>query len=257
MITTHLIFFFFNAGGGGGGPVTSGLVLHLDSDNPASYPGSGTAWNDLSGTGNHGTFTATPSVSGGVINLNGSYHVTTTNQFTNPQAFSLEVWFRTNSALGRKLIGFENFQTGTPTQYDRHYYVDTSGNLIFGVFLGGQNIFNYGPVNDNSWRAAVVTYDGGSNTHYINGAPVGTRTALAFNFSGWWRVFGFRTGGWPGGTTVGGFVGDGAIVRVYNRALTAAEVLQNYDANRSRFGLGPAVFGADWFTRMRRRRRRR
>lgn len=46
--------------GGGGIPVTSGLVVYLDAGNPASYPGSGTTWYDLSGNSQNATFTGTP-----------------------------------------------------------------------------------------------------------------------------------------------------------------------------------------------------
>ena len=217
--------------------VTSGLVMHLDARNVASYQGSGTTWTDLSGAGNHGTFTATPSVSNGVVSLSGSYHVTTTNQFANPQSFSVEVWFRTNSASGRKLIGLENAQTGSVVVWDRHYYIDTSGNLRFAVFSGDQNTVNYGFVADNSWRCAAVSYNAGIANHYLNAALLETRTATAASYSGWWRVFGFSNAGYAGGGADGGFIGEGAIVRIYNRPMAAAEWEQNFNTNRAWFGI--------------------
>lgn len=218
------------------GIVTSGLVIHLDAGDAASYPGSGTAWTDLSGNGNNGTFTATPSIAGGIITLNGTYQVTTTNLINNPTAFSLEIWFRTNSASGRKLIGLENSQTGAASVWDRMLYVNTSGQLIWGVFAGSQNTTNLGAVNDNAWRQVITTYDNGTTLHLFNATQVASNSATASNFNGWWRIFGNTIAGWPNSND-GGFIGDGSIVRIYNRALSASEITQNFNANKARFGL--------------------
>jgi hypothetical protein len=66
----------------GNGPkiVTNGLVLSLDAADRNSYSGTGTAWNDLSGNGNNGSFVNSPTFSGsngGSLNFNGSSNYTT------------------------------------------------------------------------------------------------------------------------------------------------------------------------------------
>jgi hypothetical protein len=134
------------------------------------------------------------------------------------------------------LIGLEGAQTGAASVWDRMLYVNTSGKLIWGVFAGSQNVTNLGVVNDNTWRQVITTYDNGTTLHFFNGTQIASNNATNFNFNGWWRIFGNTIAGWPNSTD-GGFIGDGSIVRIYNRALSAPEVLQNFNANRARFGL--------------------
>ncbi|MEM5812070.1 MAG: DUF2341 domain-containing protein, partial [Candidatus Aenigmatarchaeota archaeon] len=88
--------------------------------------GSGTIALDSSGNNNNGNLVNGPTWVNGKFGKALSFdgvndYVSTTNQFSNPQTFSLVIWFKTTSASGRKIIGFENTQTGTgSTNYDRH-----------------------------------------------------------------------------------------------------------------------------------------
>jgi hypothetical protein len=223
----------------------NGLVLCLDAGNTKSYPGSGTAWTDLSGNSNTGTLVNSPTYSsgnGGFFTFNGTNNeVTTTTQFTNPQTFSISAWFKTSSASGRKIIGFETNQTGTATSgYDRHIYIGSDGKLYFGLYDGlVKTAISPLTYADNNWHYVVGTYgsEGTTIRLYVDGASVATATAsFAENLNGYWRIAGYNLANWTNASN-GYFTGNIAQASIYNRGLTAAEVSQNFNALRGRFGL--------------------
>jgi hypothetical protein len=225
--------------------VTDGLVLYLDAANARSYPKSGTTWFDRSGNGNNGTLTNGPtysSANGGSIVFDGSNdEVTTTTQFINPQTFSVGAWFKTSTASGKRIIGFENNQTGTGSAiYDRSIYIGTDGKLYFGIY-DGSNKLATSPLTytDNNWHYALGTYGGEGTTMrlYVDGASVATSTAsFAETYNGYWRIGGYKNAFWINSSS-GYFTGSISNVVVYNRGITAAEVSQNFNALRGRYGL--------------------
>ncbi|MCA3405367.1 MAG: LamG domain-containing protein [Roseomonas sp.] len=216
--------------------ISDGLVLHFDIANPACYPGSGLAFTDLSSNGNHGTLTGPTNIADGAINFDGTTNLTTTTLISNPQSFTIGIWFRTSAALGRKLIGLESSQIGGSSSYDRHFYVDTAGQLRWGVWSPGTSTFLYGNVTDNQWRYAVVSFNNGAMLLSMNGQAIGNVTAVSQPFDGYWRIGGQSLGFWPSAAS-GFFVGSVAAVEIYNRPLMIAEIEQNFNINRGRFGL--------------------
>ena len=223
--------------------VLNGLVLALDAGNTKSYPGSGITWTDLSGNSNTGTLTNGPtynSANGGAIVFDGTNdEVTTTTQFTNPQTFSIGAWFKTSTASGKKIIGFETNQTGTATSgYDRQIYIGTDGKLYFGIYDGAtRTAISPLTYNDNNWHYVVGTYgsEGTTMRLYVDGVSVATATAsFAQNISGWWRIAAYNLTGWTNASN-GYFTGSISNVMVYNRGITAAEVSQNFNALRGRY----------------------
>jgi hypothetical protein len=226
-------------------PVKDGLVLYLDAGNTLSYPGSGTTWTDLSGNINNGTLTNGPtysSANGGSIVFDGvNDEVTTTTQYTNPQIFSIGVWFKTSTASGKKIIGFETNQTGTGSlSYDRQIYIGTDGKLYFGIYDGVTNeAISPLTYTDNNWHYVVGTYGGEGTTLrlYVDGVSVATATAsFAENYNGYWRICGYKTNSWTN-TSDGYFSGSISNVVVYNRALAVSEIQQNFNTQRGRFNI--------------------
>jgi hypothetical protein len=216
--------------------ITDGLALHFNIANPACYPGSGLAFTDLSGSANHGTLTGPTNIADGAISFDGTTNLTTTNLISNPQSFTIGIWFRTSAALGRKLIGLESSQIGGSSSYDRHFYVDTAGQLRWGVWSPGTSTFLYGDVTDNQWRYAVVAFNAGAMLLSMNGQVIGNVSAASQPFDGYWRIGGQSLNGWPS-AAAGFFVGSIAAVEIYNRPLMITEIEQNFNINRGRFGL--------------------
>jgi hypothetical protein len=228
--------------------VRDGLVLYLDAANARSYPRTGLNWFDRSGNGNNGTLTSGPTYSsanfGSLVFDGTNDEVTTTTQFSNPQTYSIGAWFKTSTASGKKIVGFEIDQTGTGSNfYDRLLYIGTDGKIYFGVFDTSNNTTKTASspstYADNNWHNIVGTYDSGGTTMelYVDGVSVDTETAItAISYSGYWRIASYALGGWTSGSN-GYFTGNIAQVSIYNRALTATEVAQNYNALRGRFSI--------------------
>ncbi|MFH7881016.1 MAG: DUF2341 domain-containing protein, partial [Candidatus Aenigmatarchaeota archaeon] len=210
--------------------------------------GSGTIALDSSGNNNNGNLVNGPTWVNGKFGKALSFdgvddYVSTTNQFSNPQTFSLVIWFKTTSASGRKIIGFENTQTGTgSTNYDRHLYVGTDGKLYFGVYDGStRTISTTTTVTDGSWHFAVATFSSNVMRLYLDGNFVGSlSTGGAQNFNGWWRIGSYKCAGWPN-CGDGYFPGIIDEVRIYNRALSDTEIQALYQA-KARLDYGDIRF---------------
>ena len=80
--------------------------------------------------------------------------------FADPRTYSEEVWFKTTTTDGGKLIGFGDAQSGNSSNYDRHVYMENSGQLTFGVWTGQANtITSPNSYNDGQWHHLVATQD--------------------------------------------------------------------------------------------------
>ena len=219
----------------GPAPVTLGLVFSFDPGNVKDYSGSGTTVTERVGNSGVGTATNTTynSASGGYMSYNGASSIVTFNNniALDTQAVTVEVWVTTNN-LGQNGFWFEK----------------GSVNSQYALFQEGANIqWRLGPLGDLStttatymttatWYQVVGTYTSGDRRLYINGAQVNSNATtglLSTNASG------MSVGAYGGkdGAHAYYYNGNIAIVRVYGRNLSAAEVLQNFNANRRRFGI--------------------
>lgn len=222
--------------------VRSGLVLWLDAGLQSSYPGSGTTWTDLSGLSNTGTLTNGPtynSSNGGSIVFDGSddYVNCGSNSSLSLNSMTISAWIRasTDSTNYRGIIMDESVG-GSPWNY-RLYLNISNGFVIYDINGGGSGAVtsNFG-VNNNQWyylcgtRSAV----GGTMSLYINGVLNNTSTdgstRTTLGNSVWIGRSPYLNGSYP-------FIGNISQVSIYNRALTAAEISQNYFALKNRFGL--------------------
>jgi len=178
---------------------------------------------------------ACPRDAGGAYTLNGS-----TSQLTNslmaqgPSTFSTELWFKT-TVKGGKLIGFGNSASGSSSAYDRHTYVSTTGQLVFGTYNNGyQTLTSPANVADGAWHHVVSTMSPSTGmTLYVDGARVAGNTAFTAPESntGYWRIGYDNTSGWPNpGNNY--FTGSMRFAALYKTALTATQVKAHYDAGR-------------------------
>ena len=212
--------------------VTNGLVLYLDAGNILSYPGSGTTWTDISRNGNNGTLTNGPtfnSANGGVIVYDGVDDVVTCNLVSSTaNNVTAEVWFKATTLPGDKGLYYNG--NGGSSGYGFQFGACGATATTLYVFFGGVscNVVSYGGLVTNTWYQAVytrTTSPSTSNLLYINGVSVSSNTTTNPNTP-------------AGNTLVGsGYNGNISIVRHYNRTLTSTEILQNYNANKIRFGL--------------------
>jgi hypothetical protein len=97
-----------------------------------------------------------------------------------------------------------------------------------GTFTG----YDYSSSIDNNWFHTVGTYNGTYNSIYVNGILRETGSNITGNVDGGAFYIGQGTGG-----NVANQKGNGSLYRIYNKALSAQEVLQNYNATKTRFGL--------------------
>lgn len=232
-------------------PVSNGLVLNLDAFNTSSYSGAGTAWNDLSTRGNNGTFTATPTYStsnSGGINFNATYWVNFTNTsdfwFLNTAPYTIEAWFRPTINPGLNFwAGIVNressAQTGSREGYNLWFNGSATTDTRFGAerFSAGTNR-NAGSLlldqsqTVNKWHQIVSTYDGLNTALYRNGSLFNSSGNANLNI-----INNTRTLTVGARETYDLFTGTISVIRIYNKALSASEVSQNFNALRGRYGL--------------------
>lgn len=209
--------------------VTSGLVLCLDAANKVSYPGSGTSWYNLSGTINTGTLTNGPTFSqanGGSIVFDGvDDYVTTSNTALSFTTFSMECLVKYNSLSGNQgLFTYNNnnvINLWKGSGLGMRWEVNTSSQAITGA----------NDLATGVWYHFVGVYNGSQGILYRNGVVYAGPTTLTSHTS---EAANFEIGRYNGAGNTNGSI---AIARFYNRALSATEILQNYNATKTRFGL--------------------
>lgn len=220
--------------------VTNGLVLYLDAGDKASYPGSGTTWTDLSEGGFNATLFNTPTYSNGYLTFNG------TNQYAsvlkpNPNIvglISIEFW-----------INFSATGNYVPVHKGNHYTLYFSSNTAWA--WGDSSNYSYanfgtrtvsgGIYSTGQWYQFVVTKNSSFDVSlYRNGILLDTRTAFGGNLTAVTSTL------WLGGysdadTAPPQFASlmnaNLSAVKIYNRALSAAEIAQNFNAFRKRFSI--------------------
>jgi len=166
------------------------------------------------------------------ITFNDISYVSTTSQVSDPSIYSVEIWFKTTTTSGGKLIGFGSAQTGSSGSYDRQLYMTNSGQLVFGQYSGGiVSVTSSGSYNDGSWHYAVGSYNGSAIVLYVDGSQVGsTSSGSPQNYSGYWRLIFDNLSGWPSAPSSYYFQGSVGEAAVYSSALTSTEVSNHYAA---------------------------
>ena len=221
--------------------VNSNLRISLDAGNPSSYSGSGTTWTDLSGNGRNGTWQQSPtfnSVSGGSLAMgSSSSQYMSSSGLGAANVFTVEAWAKFNVIPANDNCIVSDRYTTSFINYSICFRNDGK---IYGGYWNGTNgwVTSAGTATPliNTWYhfAYTVSLSGSTYTSilYQNGVAVGSpvTSTVAPNSSNLGLLVGTN---WRADTTV--VNGDIAIVRVYNRALTRDEVVQNFNAQGDRF----------------------
>lgn len=204
----------------------------------------GSAVADTSGNARNGTIQGTATrvpggcVGGGTPALTvgpSSGYVSTPTSVAGPGTVSVEIWFKTTTTSGGRLIGFGSSQTGTSTNTDRQLYMNNSGQLLFGVSPSGMKNYVITPssYNNGAWHHAVGILSPSTGLSiYVDGALRVNNGMLttARSGNGYWRVGADTLTGWTGAPTslyLNGTI-DGA--GVYNAALTGTQISAHYAA---------------------------
>ena len=227
--------------------VTDGLVLYLDADNPRSYPGSGLTWTDLSGNGNNAilngnannptwdsagywNFPAT------TIGLNGGMFISASNSLDAISTCTIEIlhtlqtktlasgdsdWMCLISKSTTRSNQTPAISINQGTSSFRYLHIERPT-----LFNSAANL--YTDYTGNLWYHTVAVV-ASTSFGYLNATQVSTASGgmVANNYP---IYLGLDSG-------LEMFKGKMAIVRMYNRPLSAQEVLQNYNATKTRFGL--------------------
>ena len=222
--------------------VSDGLVLAFDAGNTKSYPGSGTSWTDLIGRSQVGTLTNGPTYSssnGGSIAFDG------VNDFVNfgtsytgldLVSKSIQCWINKTSD-GSYGIFDKDFDNGAPNYGGWGLWIQ-SNNKLWWWNHANLDLFDDGSttVSNSTWTNVAVTYNYATFTanFYINGVlnSTKTNTNIVEKASTGQNM---QIGAIRGNTA--NFPGSISFVKAYNRVLTAAEILQNFQALRKRYGV--------------------
>ena len=216
--------------------ITNGLVLSLDAANTKSYPGSGTTWRDLSGNNNSGSLVNGPtfnSANGGSIVFDGNDDYISISQNINPPNITLEFFYKALiSTPYEYLISNARDCCGPQNGYELHI---VNGVPRFSIWNSTQAAVNGTSTLTDQIYHITATYDGSQMKIYQNSILTGiANSALGIGSS---PSFNLAIGGMGFNPAVYNLTGNIYVGRVYNRALSASEVQQNYNALKSRFNL--------------------
>ncbi len=224
---------------------TGGTITYLNGYTIHTFTSSGTftpyPWNDLTGIAGNSTLYNgvgfVPNLWGGVLQFDSTddySRITNPNVTLGTNPRTLIGWFRATSSVYGCIFGFGNAPSGTPTYGSMelwNYANPLSMHYAGGSISSGLSL----DTNLNKWLMAVLKFDGttasiqiiDNGTSYSNSANVPLNTYTA-NFSV--NKSAYANEG-------GGLAGYWSTVLLYNRALSATEITQNYNATKARFGL--------------------
>ena len=219
--------------------ITSGLVLNLDASNTASYPGSGTTWTDLSGNGNNGTIISGinySNINGGSMVFSGAINNRVQTNFAPTFTdFTVCVWFKDDGSPQYGRLIDKDYVNGFHLQRNN----TTANSWGGGIKEAGIPYGIYLTLPDGQWHFLTSIRSGTTHTLYGDGITnkvSNTVSAAALSATN------IAIGSWTGGNVSAPwnnqvFKGSVPQVLIYNRALSEAEVMQIFNATKSKYGL--------------------
>lgn len=232
-------------------PLPSGLVLNLDAANIKSYQGTGSTFYDISSSANHATISQSPTYNGATgLTFNGSTQygripsVAGVTNFTNTQQYSIEIWFNPSNgqANGAEAELLEKWNFSNEPRYPFTIRYNEGGRSILVSCFDGVN-FPYATATGfpvNTWKHLVAVFDfvAKTLTLYRDGSSVASSSLVGVN-----QVSNNSPVGIAGRVPYNAdgvqvpFKGTIGIIRFYNKVLTSAEILQNFNTHKTRYGL--------------------
>lgn len=213
--------------------VTNGLSVYVDAANPRSYPGTGNTWYDLTSNRFNQTLVGMgfTTDNNGLINSSASSYSTgfLSSAVNIDGPLSISFWIKYTSLTGIQSLGITN---GTTSPTAAMQIGLRTGGLGTVWKYGGASLLTFTNPVVNTWYHYSLTLASSSMFFYINGiynnsAVVSPQSggAVSLNFGD------YRTDG-TGNEKILGYLGN---FQLYNRALTAQEILQNYNATKKRY----------------------
>ena len=214
--------------------VTDNLTFAIDAGSARSYDGTTTV-TDLVGINNVTLSGVTyQSINGGVFSYDGVDDQGTAGDFFNYQAFTINLWVKPGSTQVQYADILDNDHNG-----NRNWVLQqssTSQNLysfnVFGASYQNSVTGNF-QLTAGDWVNLTFTYDGDKVRGYNNGVLFATGSSLGTTIN--YSAQDFHIGRWGGGGRY--WEGEYGPLYCYNAALSAAQILQNFNAQKSRFGL--------------------
>lgn len=225
--------------------VQNGLSYYFDASQLRSYSGSGTTWTNLYGTGKNGTLTNGPTFTssfGGGIVLDGTNDFIalgdpSTNNLYSVTAITFSTWIYANYFLGS--LGLMGTYTSTGANFGPRLFIGAGGGRVdayFGIKNSGGSFVQTNTTTSLPYYTNMNltgTYDGSNLKIYYNGSLEGTtaQTGNIYLTTGLYHSFGYSDND--------AVFWNGRIYSsiMYNRALSAAEILNNYNVTKRKFGL--------------------
>ena len=206
--------------------VTDGLTLYYDSTNIQSYPGSGDTWYDLSGSGTNATLYGA-ALSGTHMDFDGTNDYALMTPVATGTSWTFSVWAQSD-LINTAWRDFYDEASG-----HRHTFAFVNSKWMF--YDNGTRYSTF-ELEDNGWHHYVATQVSTSFAMYVDGVAAGTGTSAG------WSVGGDAAGislylPYLATAVIEEWNGFMDIMMIHNKTLTAAEVLQNFNAHKSRFGL--------------------
>ena len=222
--------------------VTSGLVLYYNPADSASYPGTGTTLNDLSGNGLNGTM-SNITWTDPYFTYNGTSSTVSIadNALLEPGSgdWTLEAWVYYTTITGSSRIVMGKTNGGLAADWGYGIRTSSVGSTYMELGNGTTSVNSpAGTVTTGQWYQLVGVWTNvAANTveFYINGVSQGSNSHAFASVKDTTNPL--YLGSFNNGQFAQWFAGRMGIVRIYNKALSSAEITQNFNANRSLYGL--------------------
>ena len=212
--------------------VKDGLVFSVDAANPRSYPRSGTTVNSLISTNSGSLENGVSFNSGnsGFFQFDGGDDYIDTNFLppTSDNSRTISLWFKIGSATFKNLFGYGAQASRQAFDICTHPTNPSSGYNV-GMHLYGTGVLASTTFTPNVWKNYTITYDGTTLKGYGDGVAANTSTDTVNTSTAMNCLIA------KGAYNLTPYSGDMSSILIYNRALSAPEIKQNYNAMKARF----------------------